>query len=185
MLLRFLADDPQLGYCQGLNLVAAVFAVASQSQTEAYRRFREFVRSVRGLWLPGFPLLEDGAAQFNTVAQERSWFKHFNACDVEVTMFLPQALMTLFTMWLPFETVVQHVKLPEREGLCGMIAMTVAVLDHVSAQLQEQRNMEGILKFLQQLQDVAPCPGVLEESFRNTLPAVKALQKPTVRFSPL
>ena len=48
-----MAEDPELGYCQGMNLVAALFAVAAQSQSEAYMRFRAFLGRLRGLWQPG------------------------------------------------------------------------------------------------------------------------------------
>eukprot|EP00435_Cladocopium_sp_Y103_P065386 s664_g27.t1 len=54
MILQHLEDDPELGYCQGMTLVAAVFAAAhNDGEVEAYRRFAAFVQRVRGLWLPG------------------------------------------------------------------------------------------------------------------------------------
>jgi len=175
ILLRHVAEDPELGYCQGLNLVATVFAVASESQGQAYSRFRCFVKRVRGLWLPGFPLLELGSTQFTTAAQDRCWYKHLGECNVEVSMFLPQALLTMFTMWLPLKTVVHNLALPEKEGLSAMVAMTIAVLDHVSLRLIEERSMEGVLKALQHIQDDAPRPGVLEFAMRKTLPEVQAI----------
>ncbi|CAJ1338760.1 unnamed protein product [Effrenium voratum] len=53
MILQHLEDDPELGYCQGMTLVAAVFAAAEPEDAEAYERFSGFIRRVRGLWLPG------------------------------------------------------------------------------------------------------------------------------------
>lgn len=170
MLLRQLAEDPQLGYCQGMNFVAAVFAVAARSQNEAYERFHGFTQRVRGLWMPGFPLLEMGVAHFATVAKERSWFQHLIAHDVRPSMFLPQALMTMFAMWLPLRTVVECLALPERNGLIGMVAMTVAVLDHARDRLLQQHSFEELLSVFRGLQDSPPEPQALAAAASRAVP---------------
>lgn len=162
VLLRQLAEDPQLGYCQGMNLVAAAFAIAAGSQGEAYARFHAFVEKLRGLWLPGFPLLAVGTDKFVEIARGRPWYKHLHANAVEPSMFLPQALMTVFAMWLPMPTVVRCLALPECNGLKGMLAMALAVLDHTGGLLLKQQNMEELLKVFKGLQSHAPTPSVLE-----------------------
>lgn len=81
MILQHLEDDPELGYCQGMTLVAAVFAAAhNDAEVEAYRRFAAFVQRVRGLWLPGFPLLQPSIASFEALAKGRPWFMHLVWC---------------------------------------------------------------------------------------------------------
>jgi len=83
LLLRHLAEDPELGYCQGMHLVAAVFSKASSSQDEAYMRFHRFMGRARGLWAPGFPLLRVGAAQLEVVAKKRPWYAHLLENSIE------------------------------------------------------------------------------------------------------
>merc|ERR1712046_114762 len=91
MLLRHAAEDPDLGYCQGMNFVAAVFAADSKKQNEAYARFKAFMHELRDLWMPGFPLLEPGTAQFQELSQSRKWYHHLEKHGVEPCMYLPQA----------------------------------------------------------------------------------------------
>jgi len=172
LLLRLLAEDPELGYCQGLHLVAAVFTAATVSQADAYSRFHGFVQRVRGLWLPGFPLLQVGSTQFACAVRERPWYRHLHDHCVEPSMFLPQALLTMFTLWLPLATVVQCLTLPERLGLSAMVAMTVAVLDHAGERILKAQRFEGILGVLQALPDFPPSPEVLTSLATNALPAV-------------
>jgi len=76
----------------------------------------------RGLWAPGFPLLQVGA-QLEAVAKKRPWYGHLLKNSVEASMFLPQALMTMFTMWLPLETVVACLALVEDTGFKAMVAI--------------------------------------------------------------
>lgn len=162
ILLRLVAEDPQLGYCQGMNIVAAVFAAASSSQDEAYTRCHAFIQGMRGLWLPGFPLLEVGTARFVSLAQERTWFLHLQAHGVKLSMFLPRALLTMLAMWLPMVTMVQCLDLLERSGLDGLLAMTLAVLDHAQTRLLQQRSFEGLLPVLMSFHDSAPQPCALK-----------------------
>lgn len=172
LLLRLLAEDPELGYCQGLHLVAAVFTAATGNQVDAYSRFHAFVQRVRGLWLPGFPLLQVGSTQFAYAVRERPWYRHFHDHCVEPSMFLPQALLTMFTLWLPLATIVQCLAIFERLGLSAMVATTVAVLEHSSERILKAQRFEGILGVLQALPDNPPSPEVLVSLATNALPAV-------------
>merc|ERR1719507_559191 len=179
LLLQHLAEDPELGYCQGMHLVAAVFSKASGSQDEAYIRFRSFMGRARGLWAPGFPLLRVGAAQLEVAAKKRPWYGHLLENSVEASMFLPQALMTMFTMWLPLETVVDCLALVEDLGLKAMVAIALAVLDNAADRLLAQQGLEGILGVLQGLHECPPSAEVLGTAASSLLPDVsKALPRP-------
>jgi len=179
LLLRHLAEDPELGYCQGMHLVATVFSKASGSQDEAYMRFRRFMGRTRGLWVPGFPLLRVGAAQLEVVAKKRPWYGHLVEKGVECSMFLPQALMTMFTMWLPLETVVDCLALVEDIGLKAMVAITLAILDNAADRLLAQKGLEGILGVLQGLHEYPPSAEALGAAASSLLPDVsKALPRP-------
>eukprot|EP00930_Biecheleria_cincta_P089627 TRINITY_DN78965_c0_g1_i1.p1 TRINITY_DN78965_c0_g1~~TRINITY_DN78965_c0_g1_i1.p1 ORF type:complete len:369 (+),score=60.73 TRINITY_DN78965_c0_g1_i1:45-1151(+) len=148
MILRHLAEDAQLGYCQGMTLVAAAFAVGSRNQEEAYGRFAAFLRRVRGLWLPGFPLLEPAMTAFGVLADKRSWSAHLARHGVDRGMFLPQAMLTLFVSWMPLTSLIRCLPFLEEEGLAGVVALAVAILDSVEPHLLEQPGFEEILAAL-------------------------------------
>lgn len=129
VLLRHAAVDAELGYCQGMNAVAALIALAACSQEEAFFRFAALTLQLRGLWLPGFPLLESGFAHFEALASERPWFEHLVASHIGVELYLPQAWLGFFETWLPLSTRLFFLWRVEQTGFAGLLAMTLAVLD--------------------------------------------------------
>ncbi|CAJ1366829.1 unnamed protein product [Effrenium voratum] len=175
LLLRQAAEDPELGYCQGMNMVAALFAVAAQTPEEAFTRFRGFVSKFRGLWQPGFPLLQQGMGIFETLAADRPWFQHLNRNGVEADMYLPRAWLGLFTSWLPLATRVILLRDFEEGDLQSIMAVTMAVLDHVgSSLLAEGDDMDELLKVLEHIKESPPHPAALITARDAWLPAVSA-----------
>jgi len=175
VLLRHAAEDPALGYCQGMNMVAALFAVAAQSQAEAFTRFQGFIQSLRGLWEPGFPLLQQGISIFEILAAERPWFQHLQRNGVEPEMYLPRAWLGLFTSWLPLATRVLLLRSLEEGHLASMLAISLAILDHVGSELLEQGDdMDDLLKVLDGIKDKPPHPAALITARDTWLPLVSA-----------
>jgi hypothetical protein len=169
LLLRYAMEDPLLGYCQGMNSVAAAFIVASQTEAEAYRRFRSFMQQMRELWTPGFPLLQTGTTLFERLAEDRSWYQHLCSLDVHTTMYLPQAWLTSFAHWVPLETLSSCLEVLEYHGFAAMLAMTVAVLDCVGDKLLLQTSMDGALRVLKDLQHEVPPSKVLKANVKALL----------------
>lgn len=172
ILSRYAALDPELGYCQGMHIVAALFAAASNTQGSAHSRFDAFVGGIRGLWLAGFPLLEAGAAQFEELAQHRVWLQHFRTHHVEPSMYLPKAWLALFSSWLPLQTLTESLELLEGHGFAGIVAMTLAMLDHASDRLLCEHSAEGILRLLGSFREHAPDAAELARSMHVWLPIV-------------
>lgn len=173
MLLQHVAEDPELNYCQGMSFVAAAFAVAIQSQAEAYRRFHRFIQRMRGLWLPGFPLLHEGTSQFEEVARNYSWFQQLEHQGLETSMYLPQAWMTLFANWLPLDSIVRCLPQLEETGFVGVMAMTLAVLDNLKTRLV-QATGEEILVLLKDPRHLAPQAAQLSTQASAWAPVVLA-----------
>jgi len=178
MLVRHLADDPELGYCQGLHNVAAIFAIADSSPQRAYRRFASLVENMRGFWLPGFPLLWTEAERLQSFAKNRPWFKHFRKLGVEPSMYLPQAWLTLFAAWLPLSTIVDCLPLLETGGSTAMLALTIQVLDDAERDILNHRDSENVLLALRSLQSIAPCSAKLLVSVSRLL--ARLLQAPHI-----
>lgn len=117
MLHRQVAEDEELRYC------------------EAYRRFHGLVRSLRGLWQPGFPLLNEGAKVFRALAQDHPWFPHLVAHGLEPFMYLPQAWLGVLHSWLPLDTVGGCLDFLEKHGFDGLIALSLVVIQLASPAL--------------------------------------------------
>jgi len=145
MLLKHAAYDPELGYCQGMNMVAALFAVSAGPEGDAYSRLEAFFGPIRGIWLPGFPLLRVGMAQFAALAQNLPWFQHLDRHGVEPEVYLPQAWMTAFATWLPLPTRLLLLGLLEQHGLSGLLATATAVLESHSVWLLSLDDAEDLL----------------------------------------
>lgn len=175
MMVRHIVEDPEIGYCQGLNCVAAVFAVAAGAQEEAYTRFRAFTQRVRRLWLPGLPLFKEGVVQFTALAETRAWYKHLQTKAVDPSMYLPQAWMPLFALWLPLSVLVESLELMEQEGFAGLMSITLATLDHTALDILEQQKLNGLMATLGDLREHAPCAGDLLTAAYRWLPAAIAL----------
>lgn len=175
ILLRHAADDPELGYCQGMHLVASLFSAAADSPGEAYWRFHAFMKHVRGLWLPGFPLLQAGAAQFEEVAKGTRWFQHLRGYQVEPSTYLPQAWLPLFTTWLSLETLAECLELLEGHGFPGVLAITLAILEHADEHLLRQESRSSILQAINGLGQEAPAPAALAQGIRTWLPKVQVV----------
>jgi len=179
ILIRQAAHDQELGYCQGMHVVATVFVAASDSQGEAYWRFHAFISSLRDFWLPEFSLLETAAAQFRALASTRPWYEHMCAHAVEVVMYLPQAWLGLFSSWLPLPSLVECIQLLEGSGLSGILSLTLAILDHLGATLMKETRKTDILRMLANCKDKAPSAAILLQETRKLMTQVSmALLEP-------
>merc|ERR1712187_362798 len=96
-------------------------------------------------------------------------------------MFLPQGFLTLFAMWLPMETAVECLGLVEVHGVCGMVAIALAVLESVAERLLRLQSMEQLLVALQDLKSVAPQPARLVPAAHVVLGTVAAAETPSPR----
>jgi len=139
ILMEHAAFDPELGYCQGMNWIAAVISVCSPDQRVASMRFRRFVDSLRGIWLPDFPYLQTGALAFAVLYRDclPGICEHLNNNGVFLEMFLPEVWLTLFARWLPFQFLGRILEFIEAERLAGIISVTLVVLtEHAEALLR-------------------------------------------------
>mmetsp|Transcript_60328 Transcript_60328/g.168549 ORF Transcript_60328/g.168549 Transcript_60328/m.168549 type:complete len:492 (-) Transcript_60328:224-1699(-) len=176
ILMRHIEEDIELNYCQGMNLVAVAFAGVYFEADEAYKHFSAFVSRVRGLWLPGFPLIEQGTSHFAVLAVTRPWFRHLQTHHIDPSMYLPNMWMALFGTWLPLPTLLHFVPLFEREGFSSMLAMTLAVLDHVGARLLQLHGQEELL--------LAFAPTRLND-FHGLIPEAHVLAKSVMAWLPV
>jgi len=145
VLVRQCIADVEVKYIQGMSFVAAAFALAYDSEDEVFTHFHKFVTSVRGFWLPGFPLVEEGTMHVEMLAESRPWFQHFRKFDVSPDAYLPRMWLPLFAKWLPRALLSQLVGIFESEGFAGVLAATLACLDHHGEHFLAIDSEEGLL----------------------------------------
>mmetsp|Transcript_77188 Transcript_77188/g.195983 ORF Transcript_77188/g.195983 Transcript_77188/m.195983 type:complete len:361 (-) Transcript_77188:35-1117(-) len=178
--------DPELGYCQGMSCVAAVVAAQLTDPVSASLFFRRLVDSLRGLWLPGFPLLTAGSGAFDTL--QRSFLpmlhEHIEVHGASYDMFLPDAWLTLFARWLPFDSLWTVLVFIEAEGLAGLLSLTAVLLQTHQAALLSTEDFTTLFVLLKTLgrQPEQPEIGELISAARLMLPEVRDLlpQRPLV-----
>lgn len=152
------AGDPELGYCQGMNCVAAVVvARLGPDWAAAASRFRGFVARLRGLWLAGFPLLYLGATAFGLLCRqhlpevEAHLRKHGMTNEMLTTGILAGEWLSLFSRWLPFADLWDAFVLVEEEGLPGLLSLTAALLQAHASQLLEAPDFTSLFVLLKDL----------------------------------
>jgi len=177
VLIEYAAADPEVGYCQGMNCVAAVVSSQFPNQSEAFGRFQAVVADIRGLWLPGFPLYLLGMSAFEVMYREQlpKLHSHFLMQCITFDMFLPDTWLTLFSRWLPFVILWEAFELIEAEGFPSVLCITAALLQMHSAALAETEDFTSLFVLLKALnnQPYQPQGHELIAVARGLLPAAK------------
>jgi hypothetical protein len=104
MLYRVLAAyavyNPEIGYCQGMNVLAGVLLLARFSEEETFwaltRLLKEY--SIEQMFLPGLPGVRRSIEKFNELFEYLlpKLAKHFAKEGIESTMYLSKWFMTLY-----------------------------------------------------------------------------------------
>jgi len=175
LLLRHAAQDTELGYCQGMHFAMILFVASSGSLGEAYWRFHAYSLHMRGLWLPGLPMVSKGLQQFTQAARESSWFKHLTAHAVGPEAYLPQAWLGLLAAWLPLSAIVHSLEFLEGHGFPGLLAVTLAVLDCVAEHLLQLTSSEDLIKALSRISEQPLDATQLVAAARSRLAVVEAI----------
>lgn len=177
VLMEYAAVDPDVGYCQGMNCVAAVVSTQFPDPTEAFTHFNAIVRGIRGLWLPGFPLFLTGMDAFEALYRKRlpELYSHFNEQSLTFDMFLLDAWLTLFSRWLPFVLLWDAFELIEAEGFPGVLCLTAALLEAHATALAEADDFTSLFVLLKALdkQPRQPQGRELLVAARALLPAAR------------
>lgn len=110
ILCAFSAAEPEIGYCQGMNFVAAVLLIHLGSAHEAFWMLLAMIDSYhfRHVFAPGVPLLPLRVFQFSGLAREhvpRLW-RHLQAESFSLDIFAQQSVMTLFAYSIDPDIIV-------------------------------------------------------------------------------
>ena len=147
--------DPEVGYCQGMNFIAATF-IAFMPEEEAFwtlvAAMNESPYTMRGLFKEGM----SGAHEVLYVADKLvgqflpRLSRHLERENVHITMYATQWLLTLYSSSFPFELVTRILDCFLAEGWKVVYRITLALLDTSSSDLMKL-HFEDILGYFREL----------------------------------
>ncbi|OII73341.1 GTPase activator [Cryptosporidium ubiquitum] len=146
---------PDVGYCQGMNFIAALLLIISNFDQE--RSFYSLILILETYGLSGFykdqfPLLTKYIQAFDTMFQiniPKLW-KHFQDEGIFDPVYLHPWFLTLFVSTLPLKTVVIIWDYLLANGLQSLISIAIALLKTLESSLIGQ-SMENIIQFFKSL----------------------------------
>ncbi|KAF7455983.1 TBC domain-containing protein [Cryptosporidium felis] len=146
---------PEVGYCQGMNFIAALLLITSNFDQE--RSFYSLVLILETYGLAGFykdqfPLLTRYIQAFNTLFQAHipKLWKHFQDEGIFDPVYLHPWFLTMFVSTLPLKTVVVLWDYLLANGLQSLISISIALLKILESALLDQ-SMENIIQFFKSL----------------------------------
>lgn len=181
VLQQYALRDPGVGYCQGMNCVAAVVVTHLRPDwSSASLRFSQFIWQLRGLWLAGFPLFFLGSLAFRRLGGSHmpQLCDHLYTCGFTHEMLsmgiLAGEWLSLFSRWLPFAELWGVFELIEKESLPGLLGLTVALLQVHTAALLKVSDFTALFVLLKDLHaQPQPEAAKLLASARKLLPAAR------------
>lgn len=174
VLRSYAQKDPELGYTQGMCFPAAAVCLRDDGP-EATTSFESLMGHLRGLWLPGFPLVLEGTALFQGLLQEHDpeVLHHFIQIGIDLEMVLPKPWLTLFARWLPLPSFLEAMPFLAQEGFPGVLAITLMLLLYHRWFLLGCENFEEVLVYLNGL-PTKPPPERLIDMCTVALPGLRA-----------
>ena len=168
--------NPEIGYTQGMNYVAATLVLKFHPREDtARKKFNEVLLQFSGFWSDGFPLLSVGVELYQRLAERHlpNLSNHFNLCGVEPLSYLPNGWLSLFGKWLPLPAVIEAMDLFIESGLRGVLAVTLALFHMQQRRLIAAHAMEHVLELINQDFRTSPIDGeLLVKCARLWLPSV-------------
>lgn len=176
ILQQYAVDNPDIGYTQGMNYVAAMMVLKFPDREDlARRRFAEAMLQFSGFWSDGFPLLDFGVALFVQLAELhlQTLWNHLLRSGVEPLSYLPNGWLSLFGKWLPLPAGMECVDVVLECGIRGVLAVTLAVFQIQESRLLRAQGMEHLLELINQDMRTSPLDGeLLVKCARHWLPLV-------------
>eukprot|EP00434_Breviolum_minutum_P038187 symbB.v1.2.033866.t1/scaffold4270.1/size42129/2 len=169
-------SNPDIGYTQGMNYVAATLVLKFHPREDtARKKFNEVLLQFSGFWSDGFPLLGVGVQLYQRLAERHlpSLSGHLDRCGVEPLSYLPNGWLSLFGKWLPLPAVIEVMDLFVEFGLRGVLAVTLALFHMQQRRFIAARAMEHVLELINQDMRTSPIDGeLLVKSAKLWLPSV-------------
>lgn len=164
---------PELGYTQGMCFLALV--TCSKGKDLAEQLFEDYMTSLKLLWSPDFPLIQQGIPLLPGLLDKADMqlsYHLFHTLGLNLTAVLPTAWLSMFGKWLPFQQLLEIVPFLAASGLPGFLAATIVILTSFRSDLLDHQSVEDVLIFIAALRK-SPAPANLMFLCRQILPGVR------------
>lgn len=141
--------DSSLGYCQGMNFIAAHIMKFFENESDMFWSFVSILRKTRGLFCDGL----EGFYKCNHIFQEifvsylPELFDHFEKLDIHSEMYLTQWFHTLFCL-CPSRITVRIWDNFLLDGFEVLIRFALAILQQTQDELLKMNTIVDIVSFL-------------------------------------
>jgi len=152
----YAVHNHELGYCQGMNYIAAVLLMASGSEEETFYMFKFLMEDARyglaGFFKAGFPLYVRYRRGFELILEETApeVHQHLRGEGVAPDLYLQQWLLTMFANTLPLPAVLHLWDLVICEGLPFVLKMACCIVKFLKDSLLNMQ-FEEIIAYLKRL----------------------------------
>jgi len=139
----YAVHNPEVGYCQGMNMIAGMLLLLSDNEEESFGVLTCLMDEI-GLcefYKEGFPLLRNYLSACDELMAEAApgLLDHFAKEGVELSMYLQQWFLTLFIDCLPLPLVVAIWDAIICEGLPVALQVVVSILTSLEEPLLSMR----------------------------------------------
>lgn len=157
VLLTFVNNHPELGYCQGMNSVAGVFLIVSENTTESYAMLKNLCYrfGAKLLYEFEFPLVSVLCKEFHLVLAEKMPDLDMYLKDIELddNLWLTKWFMTLFSYSFHIQCVVRFWDAVFAYGLEYMVNIALGVLEYLKP-FFIGKNLQDMLEFFPALREI-------------------------------
>lgn len=133
VLRAYACHDKELGYCQGMSFHAALFLMYA-TEEQAFWMLESLLNKprwrLRGMFLPGFPLLTEYYFILEALMKEHTpkLRQKLQKFEVATPMFAQEWFMTLFACCIPFSTFLRVMDVLLFKGYKILFQLAIAML---------------------------------------------------------
>ncbi|CAG9336187.1 unnamed protein product [Blepharisma stoltei] len=171
ILKAFSLHDPDLGYCQGMGVLAATFLMY-MSEEDSFWMIVSLMRNydIRDYYLPGMPGIYKAFYQINGVFRQvlPDLWDHFMEISVYPSMFAPGWMMTLYMSYFKFEISLRIFDIFLNEGKKILFKVYIALFKKSKKELISMP-CDVLLEKIPNLHEDFTADSLIQSSLKFTL----------------
>lgn len=186
VLYAYACHDQELGYCQGMGFLAALFLMY-YTEEDAFYCLLSLLNNpkydMRGLFLENFPLLNERFFQFDELLKQHfpKLQKHLADFDVTPQFYALPWFMSVFLYHnVNFSITARIWDAYLSEGYKVVFRIGLAIMKEKRSEILKLKNLESLVKTMQKAQSDIP-PDVMKKAFAISL-SRKDLKKASIKY---
>jgi len=150
VLKAYACKNPELGYCQGMSGVAAVFLMYCTPEEAFFMLDTVLETHMKGYYSSGLTQLKQDSAIFDwlLLTKNKQIHTYLKSKGIDVILYTTKWFMTVFTQCLYWETVVRIWDVFLLKGTRFLIRVGLAILKLYTSDILKKKQLEVLLPFL-------------------------------------